>query len=78
MTRLQRMVAPETSVSGEVDGDKLYRLTADHIFLLQAKIQLLRRISSVCGLQIEATRGSKKTKQWYNYGQNVCFLYVFS
>lgn len=53
MTRLQRMVAPETSFSGEVDGDTLYRLTADHIFLLQAKIQLLRRISSVCGLQTE-------------------------
>ncbi|EOA14308.1 hypothetical protein CARUB_v10027477mg [Capsella rubella] len=51
MTRLRRMVAPETSFSGEVvDGDTLYRLTADHIFLLQARIQLLRRISSVCGL----------------------------
>uniref|UniRef100_A0A1J3JE28 Uncharacterized protein n=1 Tax=Noccaea caerulescens TaxID=107243 RepID=A0A1J3JE28_NOCCA len=50
MSRLRRMVAPEMSFSGEVGGDTLYRLTADHIFLLQARIQLLRRISSVCGL----------------------------
>ncbi|CAH2069596.1 unnamed protein product [Thlaspi arvense] len=50
ISRLRRMVAPETSFPGEVDGNTLYRLTADHIFLLQARIQLLRRISSLCGL----------------------------
>ncbi|VVB16363.1 unnamed protein product [Arabis nemorensis] len=50
MSRLRRMVAPEKSFSGEIDGDTLYRLTADHIFLLKARIQLLRRVSSLCGL----------------------------
>ncbi|KAG2333307.1 hypothetical protein Bca4012_017065 [Brassica carinata] len=50
MTRLRKMVAPETIHSGEVDGNTLYRLTADHILLLQARVQLLRRISSLCGL----------------------------
>ena len=50
MTRLRQMVAPETIYSGEVDGNTLYRLTADHILLLQARVQLLRRISSLCGL----------------------------
>ncbi|KAF2575691.1 hypothetical protein F2Q70_00005372 [Brassica cretica] len=37
MSRLRRMVAPETSFSDEFDGDTLYRLTADHILLLQAR-----------------------------------------
>ncbi|XP_018474829.2 uncharacterized protein LOC108846116 [Raphanus sativus] len=50
MTRLQQMVAPERIYSDEVDGNTLYRLTADHILLLQARLQLLRRISSLCGL----------------------------
>ncbi|CAF2332104.1 uncharacterized protein LOC103845213 [Brassica rapa] len=50
MSRLRRMVAPETSFSDEFDGDTLYRLTADHILLLQARVQLLRRISSLYGL----------------------------
>ncbi|CAN7006088.1 hypothetical protein IGI04_009810 [Brassica rapa subsp. trilocularis] len=50
MTRLRQMVAPETIYSGEVDDNTLYRLTADHILLLQARVQLLRRISSLCGL----------------------------
>ncbi|CAN6806657.1 unnamed protein product [Brassica oleracea var. botrytis] len=50
MTRLRQMVAPEMIYSGEVDGNTLYRLTADHILLLQARVQLLRRISSLCGL----------------------------
>ncbi|CAH8386357.1 unnamed protein product [Eruca vesicaria subsp. sativa] len=50
MTRLRRMVAPETIFPGEVDGNTLYRLTADHILLLQARVQLLRHISSLCGL----------------------------
>lgn len=50
MTRLQQMVAPERIYSDEIDGNTLYRLTADHILLLQARVQLLRRISSLCGL----------------------------
>ncbi|CAH8358770.1 unnamed protein product [Eruca vesicaria subsp. sativa] len=50
MSRLRRMVAPETSSSSEFDGETLYRLTADHILLLQARVQLLRHISSICGL----------------------------
>ncbi|CAF1698605.1 hypothetical protein Bca4012_001295 [Brassica carinata] len=50
MTRLRQMVAPEMIYSGEVDSNTLYRLTADHILLLQARVQLLRRISSLCGL----------------------------
>ncbi|KAF8102561.1 hypothetical protein N665_0198s0261 [Sinapis alba] len=50
MSRLRRIVAPETSCSDEFDGDTLYRLTADHILLLQARVQLLRRISSLYGL----------------------------
>ncbi|CAN8301511.1 unnamed protein product [Cochlearia groenlandica] len=50
VSRLRRMVAPATSFSGKVDGDTLYRLTADHILLLQAKIQLLRHVSSLYGL----------------------------
>ncbi|KFK27318.1 hypothetical protein AALP_AA8G366900 [Arabis alpina] len=50
MSRLQRIVASEKSFSGKIDGDTLYRLTVDHIILLQERIQLLRRVSSLCGL----------------------------
>ncbi|CAN8253119.1 unnamed protein product [Cochlearia groenlandica] len=50
VNRLRRMVDPEKSFSGEFGGDALYHLTADHIVLLQARIQLLRRVSSLCGL----------------------------
>ncbi|XP_019058084.1 PREDICTED: uncharacterized protein LOC109116672 [Tarenaya hassleriana] len=48
--RLRRMVSPPENFSGDVDTETLFRRTADHISLLQAKLCLLRRISSICGL----------------------------
>ncbi|XP_019058558.1 PREDICTED: uncharacterized protein LOC109116852 [Tarenaya hassleriana] len=50
VNRLRRMVSPPETFSGDIDSETLLRLTADHISILHAKLCLLRRISSLCGL----------------------------